>query len=125
MPDIALIAPQPFLHLSHLLLRYHSPVVEYARVFLQVFKRRRFPRALALRRHIGEYVLPARHVIKRPRLRVRRFLVVRGAARKSVRRVLNVEYYRLIADFFYLRRFLIPSASYRSRYSGVSLKSPD
>ena len=37
VPDVALIFFQPRFHFNHLLLRDHAPVVEHARVLLQVF----------------------------------------------------------------------------------------
>ena len=121
VPDVALVLFEPSLHLVHLLLRYHSFIVEHARVLLQVFERRALACPLAFRGHILEHIFLARHIVERTLVRVSFPLFARRIFRQAVRRVLNIEDDGLIA---HLRELLNPSASNRSRYSGVSLISP-
>ena len=87
---------EPSFHLVHLLLRYHTLVVEYARILLQVFKRGALARSLALRRDIIEYIFDSRHIEERPLVRVFRNLVRARSFRALIRRVLYVEYNGLI-----------------------------
>ena len=105
---------EPSLHLVHLLLRYHSFIVEHARVLLQVFERRALACPLAFRGHILEHIFLARHIVERTLVRVSFPLFVRRIFRQTVRRVLNVLYVYLFAHF---RELLNPSASNLSRYS--------
>ena len=124
VPDVAFVFFEPSFHFIHLLLRQHTFVVEYARVLLQVFKRRAFARSLAFRRYVIEYVFLASHIKERSLIRVAFTLLVRRCFRQTIWRILNIENDRLAADFLYLLSFLIPSASKLTRYSGVSARSP-
>ena len=99
MPDVALVFFEPSFHSIHLLLRYHSFVVEHSRVLLQIFKCRSFTGTLAFRRHILEHIFLARHIEERSLVRVAFTLLVRRIFRRAIRRVLNIENDRLITDF--------------------------
>ena len=77
VPDVAFAFFEPCFHFVHLLLRYHSLVVEHTRVLLQIFKRRTFARSLTFRRYVIEYVFLARHIEERSLIRVAFTLLVR------------------------------------------------
>ena len=90
---------QPSFHLVNLLLRYHSFIVEHARILLQVFKRGTLTRSLTLRRDIFENIVRARHIVKRPLISMVFYILCACTFRQFVRRVLYVEYNGLIAYF--------------------------
>ena len=97
VPYMPLVFFEPRFHFVHLVLGYHALIVEHARILLQVFERGAFTRPLAFRRDIVVHVLFARHIEERPLVRVLLAFVFGRSFRTFVRRVLYIEYYRLIA----------------------------
>ena len=92
----------PRFHFFHLLRGNHSVAVEHARGFLQVFERGDLPRFLtrdfSFRRDIVIDVFAARHIVKSALRFVRRSFKSARVLRQAVRRVLYIQYDRLIAD---------------------------
>lgn len=111
VPDVALVFFKPSFHFVHLLLRYHSFVVEHSRVLLQIFQRRALTRPFAFRRYVIEYVFITRHIKERSLICVMFTFLVRCCFRQTIWRILNIENDRLVTDFLYLLSLLIPSAS--------------
>ena len=73
VPDVLFTVFDALLHCGCFLFRKHTVSVEYTRTLLQVVQSiRTFPGTFALRRYVTIHVLRSRHVVKRPRLRVRR-----------------------------------------------------
>ena len=100
--DISLVLFQPRFHFFHLLRGNHSVAVEHARGFLQVFERgdlsRFLTRDFPFRRDIVIDVFAARHIVKSALRFVRRSFKSARVLRQAVRRVLYIQYDRLIAD---------------------------